>query len=269
MKSTGPTTTLDGRSAVITGAGGGIGRATCVELARAGAALTIVDHDAAALEATAKAADAAGAEVLTHVADVTVAAEVAGYVDAARTRFGRIDAFFNNAGVEGPVAPLAEYPEDGFDKIVAVNLKGVFLGLRHVLPVMIEQGSGAIVNTSSMAAELGLPGTAVYNATKAGVLGLTRTAATEVARLGIRVNSVLPGVIETRMTRSLSESFSPADPAAAWDAMASNTPLGRFGTAEEIASVVRFLLSDEAGYVTGAGWQVDGGSINCKVVGDG
>ena len=257
---------LQGRSVVVTGAGGGIGRATCVELAKAGADLVVVDRDETALRTTAKEAEAEGAAVLQHPADVTVAEQVRGYVDAAVERFGRIDGFFNNAGIEGPVAPLAEYPEDGFDRIVAVNLKGVFLGLRHVLPVMIRQGSGAVVNTSSMAAELGLPGTAVYNATKAGVLGLTRTAATEVASQGIRVNSVLPGVIETRMTRSLSQGFNPDDPAAAWDAMAAGAPLGRFGTPREIATVVCFLLSDDAGYVTGAGWQVDGGTMTCKVV---
>jgi NAD(P)-dependent dehydrogenase (short-subunit alcohol dehydrogenase family) len=129
---------------------------------------------------------------------------------------------------------------------------------------MIGQGAGAIVNTASMAAVLGLPGSAAYNAAKAGVTALTRTAATEVARKGIRVNAVLPGVIETRMTRSLAQSFDPADPAGAWDGMAAAVPMGRFGTVAEIASVVRFLLSDEAGYVTGAGWQVDGGWINCE-----
>ncbi len=257
---------LDGRSALVTGAGGGIGRAACVELARAGASLTLVDLDANALAATAQAVEAAGAQVCCQVADVTDSAQVAAFVATAVARFGRLDAFFNNAGVEGPVAPLAEYPEDGFDRVVAVNLKGVFLGLRHVLPVMIRQGGGAIVNTASMAAELGLPGTAVYNATKAGVLGLTRTAATEVARAGIRVNAVLPGVIETRMTRSLSRGFNPGDPAAAWRQMAESTPLGRFGTVAEVASVVRFLLSDEAGYVTGAAWTIDGGAIPCKVV---
>ncbi len=259
---------LDGRIAVITGAGGGIGRATSIELVRSGASVVLVDRDAEAVEVTAKEASDLGGQVLTHVADVTSSADVAAYVQSAVDRFGRIDAFFNNAGIEGPVAPLAEYPEDGFDKVIAVNLKGVFLGLRHVLPVMIGQGSGAVVNTSSMAAELGLPGTAAYNATKAGVLALTRTAATEVARQGIRVNAVLPGVIETRMTRSLSEGFNPADPAAAWDSMAGTTPLGRFGAPGEIATVVRFLLSDEAGFVTGASWVVDGGTISCKVVAD-
>ena len=259
---------LDGRIAVITGAGGGIGRATTLELVRSGASVVLVDRDAEAVEVTAKEAGDLGGQVLTHVADVSSSADVAGYVQAAVDRFGRIDAFFNNAGIEGPVAPLAEFPEDGFDRVIAVNLKGVFLGLRHVLPVMIGQGSGAVVNTSSMAAELGLPGTAAYNATKAGVLALTRTAATELAPQGIRVNAVLPGVVETRMTRSLSEGFNPADPAAAWASMAGSTPLGRFGTPGEIAGVVRFLLSDEAGFVTGASWAVDGGTISCKVVAD-
>ena len=257
---------FNGRTIIITGAGGGIGSAVAMRLASNGANLVLVDRDAEGLNATAKAVEAAGAQVLPQTADVTSSQDVRGYVEAAMNRFGRIDGFFNNAGIEGPVAPISEYPEDGFDAVLAVNLKGVFLGLRYVLPIMIEQRRGAIVNTASIAARLGLPGTAAYNATKAGVLALTRTAATETARLGVRVNSVLPGVIETRMTRSLSEGFNADDPAAAWDAMAESAPMGRFGEPDEIAAVAVFLLSDDAGYVTGSDWEADGGAINCKVV---
>lgn len=255
---------LSGKIAVITGGAGGIGRATGIELGRCGASLLLVDLDEAGLAEAGRAVGETGTEVRTHVADVSRAADVQSYVSAALDAFGRLDLFFNNAGVEGMTLPLCEYPEEEFDRVMAINLRGVFLGLRHVLPVMIEQGAGAIVNTASMAAILGLPTTGVYNASKAAVVSLTKTAAAEVGAHGVRVNAVCPGVIETRMTYSLAASFNPAAPEDAWASMADRVPLGRFGSAEEIARVVRVLLSDDASYVNGAAWIVDGGTVGTR-----
>lgn len=249
-----------GKTAVITGAAGGIGRAVAVRFAETGASVHLVDRDRSGLHATLAAVTELGAVGTATVADVTDAEQVAGYVAEALKAHGRIDAFFNNAGIEGPVAPLAEYPVDGFDAVMAVNVRGVFLGLRHVLPVMLEQGSGAVVNTGSLASERGLPGSGAYNTSKHAVLGLTRTAAAEVGPSGVRVNSVLPGMIDTRMLRSLALELS-GDVEEGLSFLGKAAPQGRVGRAEEVAAVVVFLCSDEASFVNGVGWPVDGGAL--------
>lgn len=253
---------LEGKTAIVTGAAGGIGRATAVRLGRAGAAVLLVDRDQGTLEAAAAAVAETGAQAEWHTADVSVSAEVKGYVARTLERFGSIDVLFNNAGIEGPVAPLAEYPEDGFDRVMAVNARGVFLGLRYVLPVMLRQKSGSVINTGSLASERGLPLTAGYNAAKHAVLGLTRTAAVEVGGQGVRVNAVLPGMIDTRMLRDLAAILVGADDVdASVAAIGAMAPIGRPGTAEEIAEVVCFLASDAASLVNGVGWPVDGGIL--------
>ena len=250
---------FSGRTALVTGGGNGIGRATALGFAQRGARVVVVDRDTAAGEAVAGELRALGAEAMFVAADVTRSAEVQAYVRAAVDAFGTIDCFFNNAGIEGTVVPLAEYDEAMFDAVIAVNLKGVFLGLRHVLPVMLRQGRGAIVNTASTAALTGSPGIGPYVASKHGVLGLTRTAAGEVGGAGIRVNAVCPGPTDTRMIHSLAEQSSPDDPAAAAERYHRSIPLGRYATADEVAAVVLFLSSDLAGSVTGAHYTVDGG----------
>jgi 3alpha(or 20beta)-hydroxysteroid dehydrogenase len=252
---------LEGCAAVVTGAGGGIGRATSVALAKAGARVLLVDRDESALKQAELAVIEAGGEAASVIADVTRAGDVNAYVAAATSRLGRIDVFFNNAGIEGAVAQLVDYPEDVFDAVIAVNLKGVFLGLRSVLPVMIAQGSGSIINTSSLAGERGLPLTAAYNAAKHGVQGLTRTAAAEVARKGVRVNAVCPGLVDTRMLHSLVSEMTSGDVESGLAAFAQGSPGGVLGTPEEIASVVCFLASPLASYVNGACWPVDGGIL--------
>ena len=248
-----------GKVAIVTGGGGGIGRAVAVGFASRGARVVVVDHDAALGQASADAASGQGGEARFVRADVTRSADVQGYVKAALDAFGAIDCFFNNAGIEGSVAPTQDYDEAVFDQVIAVNLKGVFLGLRHVLPVMLRQGSGAIVNTSSVAGLTGGPGMPAYVASKHGVLGLTKVAATDVARAGVRVNAVCPGPIETRMMRSLESQRSPTDPDRVADAIRAGTPSGRYGMPEEVANTVLYLCSDLSAHVTGAHLVIDGG----------
>ena len=184
---------FSGKVALITGGGNGLGRATAAAFARHGAKVVVVDRDAAGAEATAGIIRQNGGEAIAVTADVTRSEDVKAYVRAAIETFGRIDCFFNNAGIEGKLAPTADYDEAVFDQVIDVNVKGVFLGLRHVLPEMIRQGSGAVVNTASVAGLVGTPGMPAYVASKHAVIGLTKTAAGEVARQGIRVNCRMPG----------------------------------------------------------------------------
>ena len=248
-----------GKVALITGAGNGIGRATAVGFARNGAKVVVVDRDTAGGEATAGVIRQQGGEAIFVAADVTSSADVQAYVKAALDRFGSIDCFHNNAGIEGKVAPTHEYDEAVFDAVMGVNVKGVFLGLRHVLPVMIAQKRGSVVNTASVAGLMASPGMPAYVASKHAVIGITKVSAAEVAKYGVRVNAVCPGPIDTRMIHSLEEQVNPGNPAAVGERYQSSIPLGRYGTAEEIANVVQFLCSDLASNVTGSQYVVDGG----------
>jgi NAD(P)-dependent dehydrogenase (short-subunit alcohol dehydrogenase family) len=245
--------------AVITGGANGIGRATALAFAQAGAKLVLVDRDASAGEATLGTIRQQGGEARFVSADVTRSADVQRYVAAALDAYGRIDCFFNNAGIEGKVAPIVDCDEAMFDAVIGVNVKGVFLGMRHVLPVMLRQKAGAVVNTASVAGLVATPGMPAYVASKHAVIGLTKTAAGEVARHGVRVNAVCPGPIDTRMIHSLESQLDPANPQSVNQRYQAAIPTGRYGTPEEIASVVLFLCSDLAANVTGAQWVVDGG----------
>ena len=187
-----------------------------------------------------------GGEARFVAADVTKSAEVRDYVKAALDAYGSIDCFFNNAGIEGKWAHTAEYDEDMFDAVIGVNVKGVFLGLRHVLPVMLQQKRGAIVNTASVAGLVATPGMPAYVASKHAVIGLTKTTAGEVARQGIRVNAVCPGPVDTRMIHSLEAQLNPSDPASISRRYQSAIPMGRYVNPEEIANTVLFLCSDLA-----------------------
>jgi NAD(P)-dependent dehydrogenase (short-subunit alcohol dehydrogenase family) len=250
---------FNGKVALITGAGNGIGRATAVAFGKSGAKIVVVDRDTAGGEATAGIIRQQGGEARVITADVTKSAEVQNYVKAALDAYGAIDCFFNNAGVEGKWAHTAEHDEDAFDQVIAVNVKGVFLGLRHVLPVMIRQGRGAIVNTASVAGLVATPGMPAYVASKHAVIGLTKTAAGEVARQGIRVNAVCPGPVDTRMIHSLEAQLNPSDPESVSRRYQSAIPMGRYVTVDEIASTVLFLCSDFASAINGAQYVVDGG----------
>src|SRR6185437_3607312 len=248
-----------GKIALVTGGGNGIGRAAALGFAKGGARLAIVDHDRDAGEATAGIIRQQGGEAIFAAADVTKSAEVQAYVKATLDAYGRIDCCFNNAGIEGAWKHTAEYDEDMFDQVIGVNVKGVFLGLRHVLPVMIAQKSGAIVNTASVAGLVATPGMPDYVASKHAVIGLTKTAAGEVARQGVRVNAVCPGPVDTRMIHSLEKMISPDDPDSVARKYQAAIPAGRYTTPEEIANVVLFLSSDLASNITGAQYVVDGG----------
>jgi NAD(P)-dependent dehydrogenase (short-subunit alcohol dehydrogenase family) len=250
------TRVLEGKVAVITGAAGAIGTVTAKLLAERGANIFGVDIPGTDWSRL-KAALPEGTKLATAEADVTDEASVKAYVEKAKAEFGRIDIFFNNAGIEGPVQPIESYPLDGFLKVLGVNVAGVFLGLKYVLPVMYAQGSGSVINTSSVAGLIGSPGMAGYNTSKHAVIGITRVAAVEAAPKGVRVNCVNPGPIESRMMQSIN-SGQAADAKAAHDATAAAVPAKRYGTPQEVAGLVAFLASDDAAYCNGGFYTVDG-----------
>ncbi len=250
-----------GRSIIVTGAAGSIGFATCEILAREGAELLIVDIDEDRLQQRQRQLADAGHRAIAHVADCADEGAVESYARAAIEAFGKIDGFFNNAGIEGVLAPTHEYDVAEFDKIIRVNLRSMFLGLRFVLPHMVAAGRGAVVNTASIGSERGLAGACAYNAAKHGAVGLTRTAASEVAQKGVRVNCVMPGVIETPLLVGMLEQMFDGDVQAGMDKLGQTATLNRVGQPAEVGAVVSFLLSDDASYVNGAKWEVDGGAL--------
>lgn len=253
---------FDKKVALITGAAGGIGRAAAVRFAAEGARVGLVDVSREGLRESLAAVEKAGGTALTVEADVTRSADVTRYAAAVAERFGGIDCFFNNAGILGAVRPLVDYPEDVFDRVLAVNVKGVWLGIKTVAPLLRARGGGAIVNTASTAGLRGSRANLVaYIASKHAVVGLTRTAALELAPDRIRVNAVCPSPIETDMVRQLEEGHNPANPSAVHDRMARVIPMRRYGTPEEVAALVTFLCSADAAYITGGIYPVDGGSM--------
>ena len=244
---------LDRPVALVTGGGGDIGRAIALRLARMSKAVAIVDIDEQAAAQTASLVQASGCEARAIRADVSNPQQTADLIDAVEGAFGPIGIFANNAGIEGVVAPLHEYPDDVFDHVMQVNAKGVFIGLKYVLAKMIPRGWGAIVNTASTSAIRGRAGLSGYVASKHAVLGLTRTAALEVAETRIRVNAVLPGPIDSRMIRELD------DQAGGTSHGFRRAGAARYGQPQNVADVVAFLASKEAVHVNGAAWVVDAG----------
>ncbi len=254
---------LEGKVAVITGATGGIGRAAARLFADEGARVALVDLDEAALQETVQ---SIGEDRASYtVADVTQPGQAQTYINEAVNRWGGVDALLANAGIEGALSPIPDYPIDVFDRVMAVNVRGVWLGIKYAIPAMRERGGGSIVITSSTAGIGGAPDMSAYTTSKHAVIGLMRTAALEGAPFGIRVNTVNPAPIETRMMRSIEEMRVAAmDDAAitvelAKQAFAERIPLQRYGNPEEVARLMLFLASDDSSFCTGGVYMVDGG----------
>jgi NAD(P)-dependent dehydrogenase (short-subunit alcohol dehydrogenase family) len=247
---------VEGKVALVTGAGSGIGRASALVFAREGARVIVSDLDVEGGAETLDAIRKAGGEASFIQADVSRENDVANLIQQTIATFDRLDCAHNNAGLAGSPAALHEMTVDEWQRVLAVNLTGVFLCLKHEIPKMIVQGGGAIVNTSSGAGVLGTPGLAHYCASKHGVLGLTKTAALENARTGVRVNAVCPGAVDTPMLRA-----SMAGSQEIEKMVLRSQPTGRFGTPEEIAEAAVWLCSDRSSFVTGESLLVDGGSV--------
>jgi NAD(P)-dependent dehydrogenase (short-subunit alcohol dehydrogenase family) len=249
-----PTYDFEGQVALVTGASSGMGLATADAFALAGASVVLADIDEDGLNSASDSLVADGHQALAVVCDVTDEDQVATLVERAVASFGRLDMAFNNAGIQVPPSDAADETADTFERVNAINLRGVWACMKHELRQMREQGSGAIVNCSSLGGLVGLPGRASYHASKHGVLGLTKSAALEYAPRGVRINAVCPGTIDTPMVADMvaKGEFDMAE-------ALRNQPIGRLGTADEIAAAVLWLCSPGASFVVGVALPVDGG----------
>lgn len=250
-------TRLEGKTAIVTGGAGGIGKAVGTLFVAEGANVLLVDRDEAMLRTAA--ADISSNRVATCVADVTLPADNEAMVREAVERFGGVDIFIANAGVEGVVKSIAETSVEDFDRVMSVNVRGVWLGLKYVMPEIARRGGGSIVITSSVAGVGGAPNLAPYTTSKHAVIGLMRSAALEGAPSNIRVNTINPSPVETRMMRSLEEGIAPGQGEMVHDSMRQRIPLGRYAEPADIAKVMLFLASPEAEFLTGGVYMADGG----------
>jgi len=255
---------LSGKVAVVTGAAGGIGSAAAKAFVGQGCKVVLVDIAADALATVAAGLGAAPGQVITCVADTSLEDGVKSYVDAAVKAFGTIDVFFNNAGIEGKVAPIVDQNMADVDRVFAINIRGTYMGLKYVLPIMYAKKSGSVINTSSIGGLTAGPagGVTPYVTSKFAITGLTRLAASEAAAYGVRVNSVHPSPVNTQMMRRLEEGFAPGHGDEAEKGIAAGIPMGRYAEASDIADAVLFLASDASSFVTGDQLRVDGGQLN-------
>ena len=249
---------VSGKVALVTGAGAGIGRATALKFAAEGA--KVVVSDIKGHEETAELVKKAGGDASAIKADVSKTAEVKAMVAHAITTYGRLDCACNNAGIEGTIAPLLDQTDEDFDKVIAVNLRSIFLCLRAEIGEMLKTGGGAIVNLASIAGLIGFPGLSPYVASKHGINGLTKNAALEYSKLGVRVNSICPGGIDTRMLDSLADQAT-SGKMTSREMMAPLHPIGRIGTAEEVADLIVWLCSPKASFINGTNIPIDGGFV--------
>ncbi|WP_433617299.1 SDR family NAD(P)-dependent oxidoreductase [Paenibacillus cellulositrophicus] len=247
---------LENKIVLVTGAGSGIGRASSLKMAANGAKVVLVDFNRETGEETLRMVQDQGGEGIFVQADVSKSEDVQRYVNASVDTYGRIDAFFNNAGIIQKFSMLADVEEAEFDRLVAVNMKGAFLGLKYVLKVMEKQGSGSIINTASTAGIRSEHSVSVYSATKHAVIGLTKSAAMEYVKKGIRVNAICPGGVQTSLTQSVEEQFKAGG---YMPEEVSNMRIGRYAQPEELAEMVSFLASDRSSYMVGSIVLVDGG----------
>ena len=243
---------MQGKTAIITGGGSGFGRETAIKLAQRGVNISVVDVSKEQGEETVKLCKQLGTDAIFIEADVSKVEDVKRYVSQTVEHFGKIDLFFNNAGISGSGVRTLDCSEEEFDAIVNVNLKGAFYGLKYVVNEMLKTGGGSIVNTASLGGIVGMPTLGPYSATKHGIVGLTKTIAGEYGRDNIRINAIAPGTNETPMVKAF--------PPEAIKAMGEAVPMGRLGQPHEVGNVVAFLLSDEASYIHGAVISIDGGS---------
>ena len=243
--------------ALITGGATGIGRATALAFAREGARVVVADINPSEGEETVRQIRDGGGQALFVRADVSNGADWERAVAETVREFGRLDVLFNNAGIEGKSAPTADYSEEDFDRVLAVNLKGVWLGMRATIPQMLKQGKGAIINTSSILGLVGFAGASAYTASKHAILGMTKVAALDYSSQGIRVNAVCPAFIRTPMLERGIGQLPNAEEM--WAQISSLHPVGRMGEAEEVARLVLFLASEDASFISGAAYLVDGG----------
>jgi len=248
---------LQNRTIVITGASGGIGAAMARRFADEGANVVLADLDESALATSSSGLDPH--RTLICAADVSVPAQVEKLVARAIERFGTLHAMVANAGIEGVVAPIVQLSPEDLDRVLAVNVRGVFLCMKYAAPHMIAQGRGVIVVTSSIAGLIGSPGLSAYVSSKHAVMGLVKTAAIELAPRGVRVVAINPGPIENRMMRSIEEQAAPGAGAQVKHGFEAQVPFHRYGRNEEIAALAAFLVSDDASYCTGAAFVADGG----------
>ncbi|MCR9261450.1 MAG: glucose 1-dehydrogenase [Pseudomonadaceae bacterium] len=250
---------LEGKVAIITGGAGGIGKAVGKRFVAEGADVLLVDLDEAQLAAAC--AEIGSNKVSYFVGDVTRMEDNQAMVDTATERYGGVDTFLANAGIEGDVSPIVEYDEARFEQVMAVNVKGPFLGLKAAIPALQARGGGSVIITSSVAGVKGAAGVAPYVTSKHAVIGMMKSAAKEVAADNIRVNTVNPSPVDTRMMRSLEEGMAPGAAEQAKAAMEAGIPLGRYAQPEDIANIMLFLASDDGAFVTGSVYLADGGSV--------